>query len=245
MALKNLPHNQRIYVPLDNVDLEQSVRLSLMLKDLIGGVKIGKEFFTKFGPEGVIKIKNLGMPIFLDLKFHDIPNTVAGAIRSAIRLEPSMLNVHAQGGRDMLLASRDAIDNEINKLGCKRPLLLGVTVLTSMDKRDLLETGVDGSVLEQVKRLTVLCAESGLDGVVCSANEIETVREVAGPNFKIITPGIRPAWSEPGDQKRIVTPGDAIKKGGDFLVIGRPITQSKDPADSIRKIIIEIEGELR
>jgi orotidine-5'-phosphate decarboxylase len=156
-----------------------------------------------------------------------------------------MLNVHAQGGRDMLLASRDAIDNEINKLGCKPPLLLGVTVLTSMDKSDLLETGVDGSVLEQVKRLTVLCAESGLDGVVCSANEIETVREIAGPNFKIITPGIRPAWSEPGDQKRIVTPGDAIKRGGDFLVIGRPITQSKDPADSIRKIIIEIEGELR
>ena len=242
--MKNLSHNQRIYVPLDNVDLEQSQRLTLMLKDLIGGVKIGKEFFTKFGPEGVTKIRNLGMPIFLDLKFHDIPNTVAGAIRSAISLEPRILNVHALGGRDMLLASRDAIDNEINKLGCKPPLLFGVTVLTSMDNGDLLETGIPGSVLEQVKRLTLLCVESGLDGVVCSANEIETVREVGGPNFKIITPGIRPAWFERGDQKRIVTPGEAIKRGGDFLVIGRPITQSKDPADSLRRIISEIEREL-
>ena len=242
--MKNLSHNQRIYVPLDNVDLEQSQRLSLMLKDQIGGVKIGKEFFTKFGPEGVTKIRNLGVPIFLDLKFHDIPNTVAGAIRSAISLEPSILNVHAQGGRDMLLASRDAIDNEIDKLGCKPPLLFGVTVLTSMNKSDLRETGVADSVLEQVKRLTLLCAETGLDGVVCSANEIKIVREVGGEDFKIITPGIRPAWSERGDQKRIVTPAEAIKRGGDFLVIGRPITQSMDPANSIRKIIGEIEREL-
>ena len=242
--MKNLSHNQRIYVPLDNVGLEQSQRLSLMLKDQIGGVKIGKEFFTKFGPEGVTKIRNLGVPIFLDLKFHDIPNTVAGAIRSAISLEPSILNVHAQGGRDMLLASRDAIDKEIEKLGSKPPLLFGVTVLTSMDKSDLRETGVADSVLEQVKRLTLLCVETGLDGVVCSANEIKIVREVGGEDFKIITPGIRPAWSERGDQKRIVTPAEAIKRGGDFLVIGRPITQSKDPANSIRKIIDEIEREL-
>ena len=242
--MKNLSHSQRIYVPLDNVDLEQSQRLSLMLKDQIGGVKIGKEFFTKFGPEGVTKIRNLGVPIFLDLKFHDIPNTVAGAIRSAISLEPSILNVHAQGGRDMLLASRDAIDNEIDKLGCKPPLLFGVTVLTSMNKSDLRETGVADSVLEQVKRLTLLCAETGLDGVVCSANEIKIVREVGGEDFKIITPGIRPAWSERGDQKRIVTPAEAIKRGGDFLVIGRPITQSQDPANSTRKIIGEIQREL-
>jgi orotidine-5'-phosphate decarboxylase len=234
------PH-EYIFVPLDTPDLNQALEITNNLKGLIGGVKIGKEFFTALGPAGVQKIKALGTQIFVDLKFHDIPNTVAGAVRSAIHLEPTILNVHAQGGRSMLMAARDAADEEASKAGIPPPLLLGVTVLTSIGEHDLKEIGVNDIVMDQVKRLAALCQESGLDGVVCSAKEISALRIICGSKFKLLTPGIRPTWAINDDQKRIVTPGEAIKRGADYLVIGRPIYGANDPVFAAKKIIAEIE----
>jgi orotidine-5'-phosphate decarboxylase len=233
------PH-EYIFIPLDTPDIGQALEIVNSLKGLIGGVKIGKEFFTALGPAGVKKIKAVGSPIFIDLKFHDIPNTVAGAVRSAIHLEPIILNVHAQGGRSMLIAARDAAAEESSKTGILPPLLLGVTVLTSIGDRDLQELGVNGIVMDQVKRLAALCQEAGLDGVVCSAREISALRIICGSEFKLLTPGIRPAWTTNDDQKRVVTPGEAIKNGADYLVIGRPIYGANDPVSAAKKIIAEI-----
>jgi len=232
----------RIFVPLDTPDLEKAKAIAGHLKDLIGGVKIGKEFFTALGPAGVAEISALGMPLFTDLKFHDIPNTVAGAVRSAMRMRPTILNVHAAGGRAMMTAARDAAAEEAEKLGCSQPLVLAVTVLTSLDDQDLNDIGVNSTTLDQVKRLAVLTQESGLDGVVCSAAEIEALRQTCGPDFKLLTPGIRPSWAAAGDQKRIVTPSDAVKRGADYLVIGRPITGDDDPAAAAKRIADEIEN---
>ncbi|MDP7601465.1 MAG: orotidine-5'-phosphate decarboxylase [Rhodospirillales bacterium] len=217
--------------------------MATTLKDLVGGVKIGKEFFTALGPEGVARVTELGMPLFADLKFHDIPNTVAGAVRSAVHLKPIILNVHAQGGRAMLEAACDAAAEEATKIGIPVPLILGVTVLTSLDDDDLSDIGVSDSTLDQVKRLAALSQECGLDGVVCSAAEIAALRDTCDSDFKLLTPGIRPAWAAAGDQKRIVTPGEAIKRGADFLVIGRPIYGADDPAEAAKKIAAEIEEE--
>jgi orotidine-5'-phosphate decarboxylase len=233
------PH-EYIFIPLDTPDLDQALAITSRLKGLIGGVKIGKEFFTALGPAGVQKLKAIGTQIFVDLKFHDIPNTVAGAVRSAIHLEPTILNVHAQGGRSMLMAARDASDDETSKTGIPRPLLLGVTVLTSIGDHDLKEIGVNDIVMDQVKRLAALCQEAGLDGVVCSAREISALRGICGSEFKLLTPGIRPTWAANNDQKRVVTPGEAIKRGADYLVIGRPIYGANDPVSAAKKIIAEI-----
>ena len=176
------------------------------------------------------------MPIFLDLKFHDIPNTVAGAVRAAIPLQPAILNVHAAGGRAMMAAARDASAAESQRLGVEKPLVFGVTVLTSLDSVDLADIGVCGHPVDQVKRMAALTQESGLDGVVCSANEVQPLRVQCGPAFKILTPGIRPSWAVAGDQKRVVTPVDAVALGSDYLVIGRPITGADDPAAAARRI---------
>jgi len=243
MKSNQRPH-ERIFIPLDTPDLDRALEITTSLKGLVGGVKIGKEFFTALGPEGVAKITTLGMPLFADLKFHDIPNTVAGAVRSAIHLKPIILNVHAQGGRAMLEAAGDAAAEEAAKIGVPVPLILGVTVLTSLDDDDLNDIGVSDTTLDQVKRLASLSQECGLDGVVCSAAEIEALRETCGPEFKLLTPGIRPEWAAAGDQKRIVTPGEAIKRGADYLVIGRPIYSADDPAEAAKKIAAEIEEEL-
>ncbi len=239
MTLTQHPH-ERIFIPLDTPDLDRALEIATMLKGLVGGVKIGKEFFTARGPEGVARVTELGMPLFADLKFHDIPNTVAGAVRSAVHLKPSILNVHAQGGRAMLEAACDAAAEEAAKIGIPVPLVLGVTVLTSMDDHDLNDIGVNDNTLDQVKRLATLCQECGLDGVVCSAAEIEALRQTCGDEFKLLTPGIRPEWAAAGDQKRIVTPGEAIKRGADYLVIGRPIYGADDPVDAAKKIAAEI-----
>ncbi len=234
------PH-EYIFISLDTPNLEWAIEITKELKGLIGGVKIGKEFFTALGPVGVARIKELGVPMFIDLKFHDIPNTVAGAVRSAIHLAPAILNVHAQGGRSMLMAARDAAAEESNKIGTSAPLVLGVTVLTSIDNQDLKETGINDTALEQVKRLAILCQEAGLDGVVCSASEIDALRIICDRNFKLLTPGIRPIWATKDDQKRIVTPGEAIKRGADYLVIGRPIYDANDPVSAAKRIISEID----
>ena len=234
------PPHEYIFFPLDTPNLDYAIRTTKNLNGLIGGVKIGKEFFTALGPTGVIKLKTLGVEIFIDLKFHDIPNTVAGAVRSAVQLKPKIINVHAQGGRSMLIAAREAMVEEANQTSVSQPLLLGVTVLTSMGDQDLEEIGINGTSMDQVKRLASLCQEAGLDGVVCSAREIGALRAICGTEFKLLTPGIRPTWAANNDQKRIVTPGEAIKLGADYLVIGRPIYGAKDPVAATKKIIAEI-----
>ena len=230
---------KRIFVALDTTDVGHAVALAQGLKGLVGGVKVGKEFFTANGPVGVHRITECGMPLFLDLKYHDIPNTVASAIRAALPLNPFMVNVHASGGRRMMVAATEAADEA--ETG-KRPAVLGVTVLTSMAREDLVEVGVDVEPLEQVLRLGRLAKSSGLDGVVCSAKEVVALRGSVGENFKLVVPGIRPAWASADDQRRIVTPKDAVDLGADYLVIGRPITGHKDPIEAARLIAEELSG---
>ncbi|MCD6073420.1 MAG: pyrF [Rhodospirillales bacterium] len=235
------PAPQRIFVPLDTPDLERGLALVRSLAGLIGGVKIGKEFFTALGPQGVAKVTaDCGMPLFLDLKFHDIPNTVAGAVRSGVHMRPAILDVHTQGASAMMKAAAAAAEDEAAKIGVPRPLVLGVTVLTSLDNRDLTDIGVAASTADHVVRLARLARMSGLDGVVCSGEEIESLRDALGPDFKLLVPGIRPAWAVAGDQKRILTPAEAVKRGADFLVIGRPITEAASPGDAAQRIADEI-----
>ena len=235
-----LKPEERIFVALDTTNLDRGLELARALKGLVGGMKVGKEIFTSLGPEGVRMIQKAQTPIFLDLKFHDIPNTVAGAVRAAIPLRPAILNVHAAGGRTMMEAARDSSAAESQRLGIQKPLVLGVTVLTSLDANDLADIGVGGHPADQVKRLAALTQESGLDGVVCSANEIGPLRDQCGPTFKLLTPGIRPAWAVAGDQKRVMTPADAVMRGSDYLVIGRPITRADNPAEAARRIGMEL-----
>lgn len=232
---------QRIFVALDTTDLGRAVELAQGLKGRVGGVKVGKELFTAHGPEGVRRVTEGGMPLFLDLKFHDIPNTVAGAVRAALALKPFMVNVHASGGRAMMQAAAKAAFEGCKEFGLTQaPIMLGVTVLTSMGREDLMEIGLDVNPLEQVLRLGRLARASGLDGVVCSAKEVVALRGSVGRNFKLVVPGIRPEWSATDDQKRVVTPRDAIDLGADYLVIGRPITAHKDPAEAARLIAEEV-----
>ncbi len=201
-------------------------------------LKIGKELFTRGGPQVVRDCQARGFPIFLDLKFHDIPNTVAAACQAAAELGVWMMNVHASGGRRMMAAARDALES----FGADRPLLIAVTVLTSMAEEDLAEIGVPGSPVEQVSRLAALTQEAGLDGVVCSSKEVVELRKQRGQDFVLVTPGIRPAGADAGDQKRIMTPKDALVAGSSYLVIGRPITQADDPVAALAAINQEIGG---
>jgi orotidine-5'-phosphate decarboxylase len=226
----------RIFVALDTTYVDRAVALARELAGKVGGVKVGKEFFTANGPEGVRQVSDLGMPIFIDLKWHDIPNTVAGAVHASLPLKPAFVNVHAAGGAAMLQAAASAAA----EAGKDRPLVLAVTVLTSMDDADLQATGVNSSATEQVVRLARLAEDNGIDGVVCSAMEIEALREACGPTFKLMVPGIRPTWAATGDQKRIMTPRDAVERGADYLVIGRPITGANDPADAAGRIANEL-----
>ncbi|PKG39890.1 orotidine-5'-phosphate decarboxylase [Psychromonas sp. Urea-02u-13] len=195
-------------------------------------LKIGKEMFTHFGPDFVKQIVAKDFDVFLDLKFHDIPNTVAKAVKAAADLGVWMVNVHASGGRRMMEAAKAILE----PYGDKAPLLIAVTVLTSMDESDLLELGIELSPLEQVKRLAILTKSSGLDGVVCSSHEATELKALLGKEFKLVTPGIRPEGSESGDQRRIKTPKQAMDSGSDYLVIGRPITQAGNPAQVLTEI---------
>lgn len=228
---------QRIFVALDTTDVGRAVELACGLKGSVGGVKLGKEFFTANGPEGVHRVTESGMPLFLDLKFHDIPNTVAGAIRAALALNPFVVNVHAGGGRRMMEAAAAAADDA--EPG-NRPSIIGVTVLTSMAREDLVDVGIDEEPLEHVLRLGRLAKASGLDGVVCSAKEVVALRGSVGRDFMLMVPGIRPVWASADDQRRVVTPRDAIDLGADYLVIGRPITGHKDPTEAARLIAEEL-----
>ncbi len=227
--------SDRIFVALDTADLDHALALAGGIKGLIGGVKLGKEFFSAQGPEGVRKVSALGLPVFLDLKFHDIPETVAGAVKAVLALKPFMLNVHASGGERMMQAAVDAAR------GAKdRPLVLAVTVLTSMGDDDLAAIGIKDTAEKQVLRLAQMAKDSGLDGAVCSAREAEALRQALGPDFKLVTPGIRPGWAAADGQKRIATPAEALARGADYIVIGRPITAAPDPAMAVKRIADEL-----
>lgn len=217
-----------IFCALDMVDETRAATLARGLKGAVGGVKIGMEFFYARGPQGYARVAEAGLPVFLDLKLHDIPNTVAGGIRAVLPLKPAIVNVHAGGGLAMMRAAADAA----KEAGAARPLVVAVTVLTSLDAGDLGELGVAATPADHVVRLAELAARAGLDGVVCSAHEIERLRRELGVDFKLIVPGIRPAGSAVGDQKRIMTPQEALALGADVLVIGRPITGAADPREA-------------
>ncbi|WP_299623136.1 orotidine-5'-phosphate decarboxylase [Pelagibius sp.] len=232
----------RIFVALDTPDIERAAALSKSLMQAVGGIKIGKEFFTAQGPDGV-RLAAGGMPLFLDLKFHDIPNTVAGAVRAAVHLRPAIVNVHASGGRAMMQAAAEAARETAEDLGIEPPKVIGVTVLTSLDRQDLEEVGQPGPAADQVLRLARLTQDSGLDGVVCSPREIGALRQACGPDFLLVVPGIRPSWAASGDQKRIMTPQEAIAAGADHLVIGRPITAAENPLAAAQRIAAKLAGD--
>ena len=196
-------------------------------------LKIGKEIFTHAGPGFIKQIMQKGFDVFLDLKFHDIPNTVAKAIAATADLGVWMTNVHASGGSRMMTAAKDALYS----YGKDAPILIAVTVLTSMELTDLQEIGINVSPLEQATRLAILAKNCGLDGVVCSAKEVQSFKTRLGSDFKLVTPGIRPADTNPDDQRRIMTPQRALAAGSDYLVIGRPITQAEDPAKALQTIL--------
>jgi orotidine-5'-phosphate decarboxylase len=231
-----------VFCAVDTPDVGKATTLAAKIADTVGGLKLGLEFFSANGPKGVQQVQKASdLPVFLDLKFHDIPNTVAGAVRAAAAaVKPYMMTLMAAGGRDMMQAACKAANDVAHELIVPRPLLLGVTVLTSFDSDDLLETGVSGTVADQVRRLAELAKLSGLDGVVCSPLEVEMLRRDLGPGFKLVTPGVRPVWADANDQKRIMTPAEAVTAGADFLVIGRPISAAQDPAAAAARIALEL-----
>jgi orotidine-5'-phosphate decarboxylase len=204
--------------------------------------KVGMELFTADGPPLIQELGRLGKKIFLDLKYHDIPNTVAGAVRSASRHGVAMLTLHASGGGEMMAAAAAAAREEADRSGRPRPILLGVTVLTSLKDAQLREIGCSDPVTGQVLRLTHLAGAAGLDGVVCSPHEVQMIKKEFGREFLAVTPGIRPAWAAAQDQKRILTPAEAVAKGADYLVIGRPVTGAPSPREAFEKIVAEISG---
>ncbi len=231
----------RILVGVDTPERARAETLVQNLRGKVGGIKIGKEFFTSQGPQVVREVIG-DEPLFLDLKFHDIPNTVAGAVRASVKLKPLIVNVHAAGGRAMMTAAAEAAKEEAEALGVPKPLVIAVTVLTSLDDADLESVGQQGPAAAQVERLAALAQDCGLDGVVCSPREITALRRLCGPDFKLVVPGIRPSWAAAGDQKRIMTPADAVSAGADYIVIGRPIAAAPDPAEAADRIAAELAG---
>jgi len=230
-----------VFCAIDTTDLDAAMTLAGRIAGSVGGIKLGKEFFTSHGPQGVNRVTAGGLPLFLDLKFHDIPNTVAGAVRAATAaVRPFMMTIHAAGGPAMLRAAAAAADEAATAAGVPRPLILGVTVLTSLDDGDLRAVGVTAPMSDQVVRLAELSRACELDGVICSPHEIAELRRTLGADFKLVVPGIRPAGSSAGDQKRVMTPREALDLGADYLVIGRPITQAADPAAAAGAIAAEI-----
>lgn len=217
-----------VYVALDTPELARASALAEQVRGHVGGVKLGLEFFVANGPAGVRALGDGGMPVFLDLKLHDIPNTVAKAVTALAPLAPAVLTVHASGGRAMLEAAKAAAPAATR--------VVAVTMLTSLDERDLADTGVSGSAQEQVLRLAALARAAGLDGIVCSGAEVAAARSVWNDGFFVV-PGIRPADGDVGDQKRVVTPRQALDDGASLLVIGRPITAAADPAAAAARIV--------
>ncbi len=228
----------RIIVALDYSSTKQALELVEGLNPKRCRLKVGKELFVRGGPQLVERLVADGYDVFLDLKFHDIPNTVARACEAAADLGVWMVNVHTLGGRRMMEAARDALDKRQS-----RPLLIGVTILTSMAREDLEEVRLPGDPEANVLHLAGLAERAGLDGVVCSPKEVAALRRQISGDFRLVTPGIRPLWAATGDQKRITTPWDAIELGSSYLVIGRPVTGASDPLDALRKIEEEIGAQ--
>lgn len=224
-----------IIIALDYPEAAPALALARQLSPELCRLKVGKELFTSAGPQLVEQLVAMGFEVFLDLKFHDIPNTVAGAVRAAANLGVWMVNVHASGGMRMMQAASESIAD----IG-DRPLLIAVTVLTSMTAQDLAQIGVAIAPESQVLRLAQLSADSGMDGVVCSARECVQLRSERGEDFVLVTPGIRPADAASDDQRRVVTPAEAINAGSHYLVIGRPVTRNADPVAALRAIITEL-----
>ena len=227
----------RVIVALDYPDAASALQLVAGLSPDLCRLKVGKELFTRAGPQLVEELAGRGFDVFLDLKFHDIPNTVASACHAAADLGVWMVNVHALGGERMLLAAREGLERAKHT-----PLLIAVTILTSMDVHDLAAVGLSGTPEENVLRLATLAHLSGLDGVVCSSRETGILRDRLGPDFRLITPGIRPAGSQADDQRRVMTPAEAISAGSSYLVIGRPVTQADDPVSVLRTINSELSA---
>jgi orotidine-5'-phosphate decarboxylase len=228
----------RILLALDVESAEQATTLADAVRGTVAGIKIGKQLFTAEGPAVVRALAERGDRVFLDLKFHDIPNTVAGAVASAVTTGTWMVNVHASGGRKMMEAAAAAAANTAARLGRQRPLVIAVTVLTSLDQAQLRETGVTAALLDHVVHLAALAQQSGLDGVVASPQEIVAIRRACGPDFLVVTPGIRPRTSAPAkdDQSRTMGPAEAVAAGASYLVIGRPITAAADPRTAAQDI---------
>ena len=227
----------RVIVALDYPDAASALQLVASLTPALCRLKVGKELFTRAGPPLVEELAGRGFDVFLDLKFHDIPNTVASACHAAADLGVWMVNVHALGGERMLLAAREGVERAAHT-----PLLIAVTILTSMDTSDLAAVGLSGSPADNVLRLATLVQQSGLDGVVCSSRETGVLRNELGPDFRLITPGIRPLGSQADDQRRVMTPADALRAGSNYLVIGRPVTRADDPVSVLRTINSELSA---
>lgn len=234
----------RIILALDVDTQEEALELVAKLYQDVGIFKVGMQLYNSVGPYIVKRINDLGGKVFVDLKFHDIPNTVAAAGRVMTRLNCYMFNVHAAGGREMMRMMNAGVKAEAEKSGTALPLTLAVTVLTSISQNELEnDMYVYGMKVEElVVKWALMAKECGMSGVVCSPQEIAAIRDVCGPDFKIVTPGIRPAWSATNDQKRITTPAEALRLGADYMVIGRPITKAEDPQKAVKMIISELEG---
>jgi len=230
----------KIIIALDVEKLDDALKLAGLLKEHVGAFKIGKQLFTRYGPEAVRMIHECGGRVFLDLKFHDIPATVAKASREVTRLEVFMFNIHAMGGFDMMSQAVNAVHEMALSLNCARPKILAVTVLTSLGTEDLQSVGISADVEELVIKFARLGKDAGVDGVVASPREIRAIKKEYGNDFLVVTPGIRPKSSELQDQKRTMTPGEAIRAGADYIVVGRPVTQAHDPLAVVKNIVKEL-----
>lgn len=234
--------SERLYVALDYDNLDDAMRLVDRLENTVRSYKIGKQLFYKVGPLAIQRLNAEGCRVFFDLKFHDIPNTVAGAADSAAALGVSILNVHAAGGMEMMKRAKEAAVKRASLIGSPPPLVIAVTQLTSTTQQEMNEQiGIPGTVEETVIRYAKLAKEAGLDGVVASGHEIFAIREACGDEFVTVIPGIRPTWAAADDQKRILTPAEAMAAGAHFLVIGRPITLAADPKDAVLRILDEMD----
>jgi orotidine-5'-phosphate decarboxylase len=236
---------ERLIVALDLDDLELATDLVRSLAREVGMFKIGKQLFTHAGPQAVRLIQDLGGEIFLDLKFHDIPNTVAKAAIEATRLGVKMFNVHASGSLEMMRLTVKEVERVSRQQKLRRPIMLGVTVLTSLGQEDLQRLGVEHKIADQVVRLALLTKEAGMDGVVASPHEVADIRRACGQRFVIVTPGIRPADSQHNDQQRVMTPSHAVRAGVDYVVVGRPILEAQNPVIAARGIVAEMEDTLK
>ena len=235
-----MSQNQLI-VALDVENLATANRLVTTLSDDVKWFKIGKQLFTAVGPASVKLLHEAKKNIFLDLKFHDIPNTVAGAVASATKIGANIINIHASGGLEMMRAAGEAAEKQASELSIPKPTLLGVTILTSIDEANFQrDFGTQRKLKDQVAYLAELSQKAGLEGVVASPLEIELIRKVCGNDFVIVTPGVRPAWAASNDQQRVMTPGEAINAGADCIVVGRPITAADNPREAARTILQEI-----